>query len=289
MSFVIERDNITYGQLLADASDALRDSGVPDYQYDAFALFEYVFNISKAQYLMKRDDKISDQEQINQYVEAVNRRSVHEPLQYITGVQNFYGLDFYVDSRVLIPRLDTEIVVESILKREKETDISVLDMCAGSGCIGITLANKNPGWKVTGSDISEDALSVCAINKGNLGASNISFVHSNLFEQIDGKYDVIVSNPPYIESQVVKGLMSEVKDFEPGLALDGGADGLDFYRAIVSEARAHLNNGGRLYFEIGYNQGQALRELFEEYGYTDILIRQDLAGLDRMACASLSV
>lgn len=289
MSFVIEKDNITYGQLLADASDALRDSGVPDYQYDAFALFEYVFDISKAQYLMKRDDKILDRALMNQYVDAVNRRSVHEPLQYITGVQNFYGLDFYVDGRVLIPRLDTEIVVESILKREKGADISVLDMCAGSGCIGITLAKKNPGWKVTGSDISEDALSVCAINKGNLGTSNVSFVHSNLFEQIDGKYDVIVSNPPYIESQVVKGLMSEVKDFEPGLALDGGEDGLDFYRAIVSDARDHLNSGGRLYFEIGYNQGQALRELFEEYGYTDILIRQDLAGLDRMACASLSI
>lgn len=289
MSFVIEKDNITYGQLLADASDALRDSGVPDYQYDAFALFEYVFDISKAQYLMKRDDKILDRALMNQYVDAVNRRSVHEPLQYITGVQNFYGLDFYVDSRVLIPRLDTEIVVESILKREKGADISVLDMCAGSGCIGITLAKKNPGWKVTGSDISEDALSVCAINKGNLGTSNVSFVHSNLFEQIDGKYDVIVSNPPYIESQVVKGLMSEVKDYEPGLALDGGEDGLDFYRAIVSDARDHLNSGGRLYFEIGYNQGQALRELFEEYGYTDILIRQDLAGLDRMACASLSI
>lgn len=279
----------TYGQLLSIATNILEEAKIPDYQYDAFILFEYVFGYNKAQYLMIRDDVVINQNLIDKYSEAIQRRAVHEPLQYITSSQNFYGLDFYVDNRVLIPRQDTEIIVESILKMEKKEQLDVLDMCAGSGCIGITLASRNPHWQVTASDISEDALAVCLINKNRLGVNNIEFVHSDLFASINKKYDVIVSNPPYIESQVVEGLMTEVKDYEPGLALDGGDDGLDFYRAIVKGAREHLNKGGRLYFEIGYNQGQALRELFEEYGYTDILVRQDLAGLDRMASASLMI
>lgn len=277
----------TYGQLLSDAENALQSLDVPDYSYDAFALFEHVFGINRAQYLMVRNQKIDENDaKVVAYKEAITKRGSHEPLQYLTGTQNFYGLDFKVDNRVLIPRQDTEIIVESILKREKEQSIEVLDMCTGSGCIAITLAHNNPGWVVTGSDISEDALTVANINKASLNVSNVSFVHSNLFENIKGQYDVIVSNPPYIESEVIKGLMDEVKNHEPGLALDGGADGLDFYKAIISGAREHLRPGGRLYFEIGYNQGQAVSDLLKGYGYTDILVRQDLAGLDRMVCAS---
>ncbi len=277
--------SMTYGQLLQQATSDLEAANIADASYDAFAIFEHTFKMTKAEYLMKSRDEVSN---ADGFLELVRRRALHEPLQYITGSQCFYGLDFYVDSRVLIPRFDTEVLVENILTHEKDDNLDVLDICTGSGCIAITLASNRPTWKVLGSDISEDALEVSGINKDKCGITNVSFVRSDLLDSIDGLYDIIVSNPPYIERQVIEGLSSEVKDHEPMLALCGGEDGLDLYKRIVADATSHLKAGGRLYFEIGYNQGQAVSDLLREYGYHDILVKQDLAGKDRMVSGSLN-
>lgn len=277
--------SMTFGQLLQIGTQKLQLAGIEDFSYDAFALLEHVFHINKAQYLLKNREEVTD---VDEYLLLIDRRANHEPLQYIVGSQCFYGLDFYVDSRVLIPRYDTETVVENVLSMEKDDNLDVLDICTGSGCIAITLANNRPSWKVIGSDISEDALDVSAVNKEKLGINNVSFVLSDILSDIDGKFDFIVSNPPYIERQVVEGLTSEVKDHEPMLALCGGEDGLDIYKRIVADSKAFLKKGGRLYFEIGYNQGQAVSDLLRESGYTDIHVRQDLAGKDRMVYGSLN-
>lgn len=275
----------TYGQLVAEATDRLKEANIDDASYDAFALFEYVSGINKARYLMIKGDE-ADQAVAVKYEQLVDRRQNHEPLQYITGSQWFYGLEYYVDSRVLIPRQDTEVVVDYILSREKEHNQDVLDICTGSGCIALTLAANRAGWNVTGSDISMDALEVSAINMDRLKINNVCFKKSDMLQNVDGEYDIIVSNPPYIERHVIDELTSEVRDYEPMLALSGGEDGLDFYRIIVRDAREHLKQAGRLYFEIGYNQGQAVVDLLRECGYTDIQVRQDLAGKDRMVCGS---
>lgn len=277
--------SMTYGQLLQDATNKLEAAGVDDAAYDAFSLFEYAFHMNRAQYLVKSREEVDNS---GEYLELIKRRAGHEPLQYITGSQCFYGLDYYVDNRVLIPRYDTEVVVENILSAEKADNLDVLDICTGSGCIAITLASNRPSWKVTGSDISEGALEVSAINKDKLNVHNVSFVHSDLLCSIEGQFDIIVSNPPYIERKVIEGLTSEVKDHEPMLALCGGDDGLDLYKRIIKDAVGHLKAGGRLYFEIGYNQGQAVSELLKEYGYNDIRVQQDLAGKDRMVSGSLN-
>ena len=218
----------------------------------------------------------------------IDRRAERIPLQHLTGVQEFMGFEFYVNEHVLIPRQDTETLVELVLQEQKGKDAALLDVCTGSGCIAISLALMGGFRDVTALDVSREALMVAARNAQRLlkeHEGDFNLIESDMFERLepDRRYDIIVSNPPYIPKEDIAGLMTEVKDFEPINALDGGADGLDFYRAIVAEGRAWLKEGGWLFFEIGYDQGEALRTLLADFGYTEIGIRQDLAGLDRVA------
>ena len=236
------------------------------------------------------------------YLAAVDRRGAHVPLQYITREQNFCGLDLYVDERVLIPRQDTETLVELVLKEcgelhrnhrtpgaekcgtqngKKTEDRTVLDLCTGSGCIAVALAKLGRFAAVNAADISADALAVAAENVRRTGA-DVTLVRSDLFSEIPGRFDVITANPPYIRSKVISTLTPEVREHEPRLALDGDEDGLAFYRRLASESPAHLNSGGRVYYEIGYDQGEAVCTLLRENGFSGVRCVKDLAGLDRV-------
>lgn len=225
-------------------------------------------------------------EETNQIMKAVQKRINHIPLGYIFGRSYFYGREFKVNENVLIPRQDTEILIEKVCEdiKTREKPVLVLDIGTGSGAIGITV-QKETGADVTLVDISEEALKVAEENAQKLEAE-VKIVHSNLFENVAGKFDFVISNPPYIESGVIETLETEVKDNEPILALDGGTDGLDFYRKIVAEAPNYLNKGGKLYFEIGYNQAEALKDLMKE-DFTNILVYKDYGNNDRVVVGEL--
>ena len=225
-------------------------------------------------------------EETKQIMDAVEKRLKHIPLAYIFGKTNFYGYDLEVNQDVLIPRLDTEILIEKvkndIISRQK--DVTVLDIGTGSGAIAIVL-QKETGANVTAVDVSPKALEVAKRNAEKNNAE-IKFIHSNVFENVAGKFDFIVSNPPYIETEVVKGLEKEVVDNEPILALDGGEDGLDFYREIVEKAPNFLNEGGKLYFEIGYNQAEAVSGLMKDK-FKNIQVFKDYGDNDRVVSGEI--
>ena len=276
---------MTYRSMVTEGGRVLAAAGVPEAELDAWYLLEYLRKergerSDRQWYLLNREDEARAEEE-KAYQELIERRAKRIPLQQITGEQEFMGLSFRVNEHVLIPRQDTETLVEEAMGKVKSGD-QVLDMCTGSGCILLSLLKLVPGLTGTGVDISGEALKV-AVENGKRLQTEASFLESDLFEKVEGSFGLIVSNPPYIPKEDIAGLMTEVKDFEPLSALDGGADGLDFYRAIVAEGRAWLKEGGWLFFEIGYDQGEALRTLLADFGYTEIGIRQDLAGLDRVA------
>ncbi len=225
-------------------------------------------------------------EETKQIMDAVEKRLKHIPLAYIFGKTNFYGYDLKVNKNVLIPRLDTEVLIEEIVKdiKKKSEKSSVLDIGTGSGAIAIVLS-KETGAKVTAVDVSKEALDVARQN-AKLNDAKIEFVQSDLFENVTEKFDFIVSNPPYIESDVVKGLDREVVDNEPILALDGGKDGLDFYRKIIENAPKFLNNGGKLYFEIGYNQADEV-SLIMSKNFKDIKVIKDYGNNDRVVLGEI--
>ena len=213
--------------------------------------------------------------------EAIQKKQAGIPLQYITNMQEFMGINFYVDENVLIPRPDTEVLVEEVIKLAKEKEnIAILDMCTGSGAIAIALAEYLTNAKITASDKSKKALVVAQKNAKNTKAS-IQFIESDLFGNIKDKFDIIVSNPPYIESDVIKCLDKEVQK-EPMMALDGGKDGLDFYRKIAKQARVYLNEDGYLALEIGYNQKEKVKELLKKEGYREIYSKKDFGDNDRI-------
>ncbi len=251
---------------------------------DAWLLMEYTANINKSYYYMNMHEPM-DAGDAEDYALLIHRRAEHIPVQYLTGEAYFYGRSFRVNESVLIPRQDTEILVEEALKRLK-SGMRVLDLCTGSGCILLTILKEAEVTGV-GSDISPEALVVAELNRKRLNVQ-ANFIHSDLFEQIGGTFDMILSNPPYIQSEVILSLDPEVKDHEPHLALDGSSDGLMFYRRIIQEAPDYLNQSGWLCMEIGYDQGEALRTLLTESGrFTDIQVIRDLSGLDRVVCAQL--
>ena len=238
---------------------------------------------------------INSEKEINKEIENKYKKGIHDlksgkPLQYITNKQEFMGLDFYVDENVLIPQPDTEILVEEVLKKiEKLKDrINVLDICTGSGAIGVSIAKNVTNVNVTMSDISKNALKVAQKNaKTNEVLDKCKFIKSNMFENIEEKYDVIVSNPPYIKSKIIKTLEKEVQN-EPLIALDGGEDGLDFYKIIIQTAYKHLKENGILALEIGYDQKEEVIKLIEESNkYINIYCKKDLAGNDRIIICNL--
>ncbi len=264
-----------YGQV------QLKNVQIEDADLDAWYLLEYVTGVSRAMYFMDMNRELSEEEE-TRYFGCVATRVQHVPLQHITGVQEFMGLPFYVNEHVLVPRQDTEILVESVLD-VLESGMRVLDMCTGSGCILISLMKLCGFSDISGvgADISEEALEVACHNAGNLGV-DATFLHSDLFSEVEGQYDVIVSNPPYIRTSVIEELKEEVKFHDPLLALDGKEDGLYFYRRIVEKSPKYLTKGGKLFFEIGHDQGEDVSSLMKEAGFADVIVKKDLAGLDRV-------
>lgn len=354
--FKIWADVLNYGKKI------LKNAGIVEADLDAWYLFEQSFGISRAQYfLCARENivgstaqKIAVQEQhgdllesgnalecaelwlkekLSAYENALKKRAARIPLQQIIGQQEFMGLSFFVNEHVLIPRQDTETLVELVLQEQKDKDISILDMCTGSGCIAVSLKKLGGYAHVEGADISEESLKVAKRNSEEILENNdvnndavnsrteqiqnctnltnnqnkqdnseermvsevrrvsqtgVTFRHSDMFSSFRGteQFNVIVSNPPYIPSAVIEELEPEVRDHEPRGALDGTADGLYFYRILAEECAKHLTPGGHVYFEIGYDQGMAVKELLDNHGFKDTRVIQDLAGKDRVVCGA---
>ena len=219
----------------------------------------------------------------------VQRRGKLEPIHYILGQRDFWTLTLTVDPRVLIPRPDTERLVEAVLSQIDTNTETILDLCTGSGAIALVLASEHPDLKLTATDISEGAITLARENCSRLELSNVCFQTADLFEGVIGTFDIIVSNPPYIASKDCKELMADVKDYEPLLALDGGEDGLDFYRKIVEQAPLFLAENGHLLLEIGCDQAQALEHLIQHNSALDwVGCHQDMAGKDRVVHAQLN-
>ncbi len=257
----------------------LTEAGIEEVKSDTLLLLDGICHVTRNDILL-HGEEVLDENVTQAFLEALTKRCERVPVQYITGVQNFMGLDFMVNENVLIPRFDTEILVEEVMKHLHD-GFSILDMCTGSGCILLSLLHYSNHCTGVGVDISEEALRVAKTNCEKLGL-NATFLQSNLFEKVEGTYDIIVSNPPYIRSDVIGTLMEEVKGHEPMLALDGMEDGLYFYRKIVEESKQFLNGGGKLFFEIGYDQGEDVSHLMENAGFKDVCVMKDYAGLDRV-------
>ena len=354
--FKIWADVLNYGKKI------LKNAGIVEADLDAWYLFEQIFGISRAQYFMCARENIAGstaqkmtaqeqtgnslesknaldcvelwlKEKLSAYENALKKRVARIPLQQIIGQQEFMGLSFFVNEHVLIPRQDTETLVELVLQEQKDKDISILDMCTGSGCIAVSLKKLGGYAHVEGADISEEALKVAKRNSeeilenndvnndavssrteqiqnctnltnnqnkqnnsakrkiseaSKLSQAGVTFRHSDMFSNFPEteQFDVIVSNPPYIPSAVIEELEPEVRDHEPRGALDGTADGLYFYRILAEECAKHLTPGGHVYFEIGYDQGMAVKELLDNHGFKDTRVIQDLAGKDRVVCGA---
>ena len=273
-----------YQELYRMGKNRLTEAKVPEAELDARLLLEEVCGTDRNDLLVHGDREIAP-EQSERYMDFIHRRQNHEPLQQITGYQEFMGLRFKVTPDVLIPRQDTEILVEEVM-RYLHDGMHILDMCTGSGCILLSLLRYSNDCEGTGCDISEKALKVAEENAKELSL-NASFVQSNLFENVSGKYEFIVSNPPYIPTGVIPTLMEEVRDHEPVSALDGREDGLYFYRKILEKAGGYLYPGGMLFFEIGYDQAEKVSSLMREAGYQEVTVCKDLAGLDRVVYGTL--
>ena len=273
-----------YQELYRMGKARLTEAKIPEAELDARLLLEEVCGTDRNDLLVHGDKEVPP-EQCDRYVEYIQRRQKREPLQQITGYQEFMGLRFKVTPDVLIPRQDTEILVEEVM-RYLHDGMHILDMCTGSGCILLSLLKYSNDCEGTGCDISEKALKVAEENAEMLSL-NASFVQRNLFENISGKYEFIVSNPPYIPTGVIPTLMEEVRDHEPVSALDGREDGLYFYREIVEKAGEYLYPGGMLFFEIGYDQAEKVSSLMRKAGYQEVTVCKDLAGLDRVVYGTL--
>ena len=303
---------MTYEGLYRWGREELVSAEITEAQLDARLLLESVCGTSRND-LLVHGDRVVDAEKQAAYEKLIAHRKARIPLQQLTGVQEFMGLEFLVDEHVLIPRQDTEILVEEVL-RHLSDGMRILDLCTGSGCILISLLHYSNDCEGVGADISPEALEMARRNGRKLleskawaeaagsagtGAEDarepgdctagggdrkgrISFVQGDLLEKVEGKFDIIVSNPPYIPSGVIGTLMPEVREHEPLGALDGGEDGLSFYRRIVEECRPHLWGGGMLFLEIGYNQAADVRKLMEEAGFREINVVKDYSGLDRV-------
>lgn len=280
---------MTYKELLNAGTDQLNISGIDNAGYDAFELLSFVTGMNKTDYLIYGMKQCSDDIK-DKYYELIQIRSSHTPLQHITGKTCFYGYDFLVNENVLVPRFDTEILVEEAVKAANiiaeyaGNCADVLDMCTGSGCIILSLSKENVINTGLGADKSDKALEVARKNCSNLGTLNVDFVQSDLFSNINTgkKFDIIVSNPPYIRTDVIGTLQDEVRLHDPMIALDGGDDGLDFYRVITTESVKYIKKAGFLLYEIGHDQADEVSEIMRDAGYSEITVIKDLAGFDRV-------
>lgn len=262
----------------------MKEAGVVDAKNDAWLLLTMVCKIDRTYYFVHMDEEI-DTESMLEFKSVLKKRSERIPLQYITGEQEFMGLNFKVNSNVLVPRQDTECLVEEALKYIRP-GMKVLDMCTGSGCIIVSIMKNVANVEGYGADISKQALLVAKENALNNHVP-VTFERSDLFENITGKYDVIVSNPPYIRTNEIQGLMPEVSLFEPVEALDGKEDGLFFYRKMVKESKNYLNPNGIILFEIGCDQGADVSNMLIYAGYRNVRVIKDLARNDRVVIGEL--
>ena len=275
---------MTYRECYEQGCRTLQAAGIEEAALDARLLLETVCGTDRNDLLVHGEQPVAPEAE-QKYLNWIRQRAEHIPLQQLTGEQGFMGLTFNVNEHVLIPRQDTEILVEEVLK-ELHDGMRVLDMCTGSGCILLSLLHYSNDCEGLGVDLSAEALEVAGRNVLKVltpeKAEHAHFLQSDLFEKVEGKFEIIVSNPPYIASAEVEKLMPEVRDHEPRMALDGTEDGLYFYRRIIEEAGKYLVSSGMLFFEIGYDQGQAVSELMRTEGYCEVQVVQDYAGLDRV-------
>ena len=305
---------MTIAENLKNGAGRLLAADVPDASYDAEVLMEYVMGLSRTRLLAEQNNAM-DADREAAYLELIDRRCDRIPLQHLTHVQEFMGLPIYVDERVLCPRLDTEVLAMEVrhiidliykngglLSRPEnvvplrhdvyhDMQVRILDLCTGSGCVAISTwdygKNRDYNLDITAVDKSEDALAVAKKNIETLGA-RVTLKRGDLYEPVtDDHFHVITANPPYIATRYLDELMPEVRDHEPRMALDGGEDGLIYYRSITEKAQDHLYEGGWLLYEIGFDQGEAVRDIMIENGFLDVKIIKDLAGDDRVAAGHL--
>lgn len=297
--------SLSVKEILSIGQRRLADAGVADADLDCKLLYCFMRNITRSQLILMYQNMLEDR-LCDEYFRLIDERASGRPLQYIVGTTEFMGLEFAVDESVLIPRQDTETLVEDVLSVVKDGKLrgeeiagaghrewDILDLCTGSGAIGLSLAKLITGPKVnvTCSDVSSDALKVARANAARLGISrDVKFTEGDMLAPFmkrfhKKKFDLIVSNPPYIESAVIPTLQTEVRDHEPMSALDGGEDGLDFYRVIAENARNCLKKRGLLFLEIGHDQGEAVTNLLSDAGFADVRCLKDLAGKDRIIFA----
>ena len=294
----MKQESQTYREVYEDGTMRLTEAGIEEAGLDARLLLEFVCGTDRNTLLVHGDRPVTAEEQ-ERYEALIKARAAHTPLQYLTGEQEFMGLTFRVNEDVLVPRQDTEILVEEALKNLHD-GMRILDLCTGSGCILLSLLQYSNECVGVGVDLSAQALAVAGENYERLRKDRPEmealFLEGDLFEALDRRtaaeydeadsmgerYDIIVSNPPYIETDVISTLMPEVREHEPVMALDGGKDGLSFYRRIVRGAGDHLKRGGMLFFEIGCEQAESVYEIMESAGFQEIEVVKDFAGLDRV-------
>ena len=297
---------MTISELIDEGVTILTDAGITDARMDAGLLFEYLFKVDRYVISAHPEKEMSEDDHIS-YVNLIKERAKRIPLQHLTGMTGFMGLEFYVNQNVLIPRADTENLVETVLPYIHD-GMSILDLCTGSGCIIISLLAYSNDTRGVGTDISKKALEVAVknadFNKDRLEGRFLEFYQGDLYEALKNtgsesgiesstengtengaenyKYDIIVSNPPYIKTKDIEELEAEVKDHDPFIALDGGEDGLTFYRRILEGINGHLKKGGRLFVEIGYDQGEKVSSLFKEAGLIEVEVHKDYSKNDRV-------
>jgi release factor glutamine methyltransferase len=267
------------------AADDFRGKQIDAPRLDAEVLLAHALGTTRIQLVMDAMRPLVGDE-LARFRELVKRRRAREPVAYILGEREFYGRAFKVDARVLVPRPDTETLVTVALDRTRDRSMSLraLDLCTGSGCVAITLARERPTSRVHATDTSADALAVARQNALRLGAYNVSFRQGDLYDAVDAGqgFDLVVANPPYVPSGDVPHLMADVRDFEPRVALDGGADGLALVRRIVSDAPAVLVPGGRLAVEVGAGEAGLAAALFVARGFVDVAVTRDYARIERV-------
>ena len=276
---------MTYQEANQKGRTILTEHQIEDASVDAWLLMEFVTGMSRTRFFVDGMSQMKSEEE-ERYFQLIEKRAGRIPLQHLTGVQKFMGFEFMVNEHVLVPRQDTELLVleaEKQLRSSSGENLEVLDMCTGSGCIAISLKARNPQIQCIAADISEKALEMAKKNAEKM-QSEIVFVHTDMFSNITGTFDMIVSNPPYIPTKVIESLEEEVRLYDPFSALDGKEDGLYFYRILAKESPRFLKDGGWIYMEIGHDQSASVEALLKEAGFEEIRTEKDLAGLDRVVC-----
>jgi release factor glutamine methyltransferase len=275
----------TIGSLVKWATDDFRTRGIENPRLDAELIVAHALGMDRTRVIIESLRPL-DPAELSMLRELVKRRRAHEPVAYLRGYREFYGLSFRVDGRVLIPRPDTEALVEVALARTEHVSLSMrqLDLCTGSGCVAIAMARQRPTARVLATDLSADALAVARENAYRLGAYNVAFREGDLFASVPpgARFDVVTANPPYIASGEIAGLSADIRDFEPRLALDGGPDGLDVVRRIVAEAPSCLEPGGVIALEIGAGEAASSVALLEAGGFTEVRVDRDYGKIERV-------